>query len=136
MQYVLLYSQELWTDLLEEFVSQYKIFMWQKRVIIFTRIVDCGNTGCCRNLFIKLDILTFMSKYILFLLIHTHTHTHTHTHIYIYIYIYIYRAESRDKYLINSDVHNINTRHFPNLHLSWTNLVIYQSEVHVTYEYF
>jgi hypothetical protein len=52
-----------------------KIFRWQKKVT--TIIMDCENRDCCRNLFIKRNILILMSKYILSLLI------------YIYIYLYI-----------------------------------------------
>jgi len=50
-------------------------------------------------------MLPLMSQYILFLL--------------------IFVVNKRDQFLINPEIHNINTRHSSNLHLSSANLDIY-----------
>jgi hypothetical protein len=42
----------------------------------------------------------------------------------------IFVVNNRDKFLINSEIHNTNTRHSSNLHLSSANLDIYQKGVY------
>jgi hypothetical protein len=80
----------------------------QKRVIRI--IMGCENRDFCRILFKKLTSLPLMSQYLLPL--------------------FIFVVNNRDKFLINSEIHNINTRHISNLHFSSTNLDIYQKGVH------
>ena len=60
----------------------------------------------CRNIFKKLKILALMSQYVLSLL--------------------IFAVKNTDQFLINSEIHNTNTRHSPNLHLPLANLHICQ----------
>jgi hypothetical protein len=80
----------------------------QKRVI---RIITvCGNRDSCRILLKKLTSLPLVSQYILSLLISV--------------------VNNRDKFLINSEINNTNTRHISNLHLPSANLDIYQTGVH------
>jgi hypothetical protein len=45
-------SHELWSNILREFLSQYKNFLGAKRVIRI--ITECGNRDSCRILFKKL----------------------------------------------------------------------------------
>jgi hypothetical protein len=72
--------------------------------------MGCGNRDYCRNEFKKLKILTLMSQYMLRLL--------------------IFVVNNNDQFLINSEIHNINTKNSANLHLPWANLDIYQRRVH------
>jgi hypothetical protein len=69
-----------------------------------------GNRDPCRNSFKKLKILPFISQYILSLL--------------------VFIVNNRDQFLINSEIHSINTRQGSNLHLHLANLNIYQMGVH------
>jgi hypothetical protein len=46
------------------------------------------------------------------------------------ISLLLFVVNNRDKFFINSEIHNINTRHISNLHLPSTNLDIYQKGVH------
>ena len=85
-----------------------KIFRMQERVIRI--IMGCGNRDSCRNIFKELKILPLMSQYVLSLL--------------------IFVVNSRDQFLINSEIHNIITRHSSNLHLPLANLDIYQRGVY------
>jgi hypothetical protein len=85
-----------------------QIFRIQKRV---NRIImDCGNIDFCKILVQKLKILPFMSQYIHSLL--------------------IFLVNTRAQFLINSEIHNINTRQISNLHMPLTNLDIYQKGVY------
>ena len=85
-----------------------KIFQMQKRVIRI--IMCCGNRDHCRILFKKLKIFPLTSQYILPLL--------------------TFVVNNRDQFLINSEIHNINTRHSSNLLLPLANLGIYQKGVY------
>jgi hypothetical protein len=67
---------------------------------------DCGDRDYSRILLKKLKILPLMTQYILSLL--------------------IFVVNNRDQFLINSEIHNINTRQNSNLHLLLANLDIYQ----------
>jgi hypothetical protein len=87
-----------------------KFFWMQKRVIRI--IMDHGNRDSCRNSFKELKILPFISQYIFFLL--------------------VFMVNNRDQFLINSEIHSINIRQGPNLHLPLANLDIYQKGVHYT----
>jgi hypothetical protein len=72
--------------------------------------MDHGNADSCRNSFKELKILPFISKYTFSLL--------------------IFMVNNSDQFLINSEIHSINTRQGPNLHLSLANLDIHQKGVH------
>jgi hypothetical protein len=72
-----------------------QIFQMQKRIIRI--IVGCGNSDSCRILLKKKNFAT-MSQYILSLLKF---------------------VVNRDQFLINSEIHDINTRHSFNLHQLW-----------------
>jgi len=73
-------------------------------------IMGHGNRESCRNLFKELKILPLMSQYILSLL--------------------IFVSNNREQYFANSEIHNINTRHPSNLHLTRAHLNIYQKAVY------
>ena len=72
--------------------------------------MGCGTRDSCRILFKKLKILPLISQYLLSL--------------------FIFVVNKRDQFLINSEIHNINTRHSSNLHLTSANLDIYQNGVY------
>jgi len=83
-----------------------QVFWMQKRVIKI--IMGCGNRDSCRILFKKLKILPLNSQYICSLL--------------------IFVVNNRDQFLINPEIHNMNTRHSSNLHLPSVNLDILKWE--------
>jgi len=80
----------------------------QKRVIRI--ITGHGNRDSCGILLKKLTSMPLMSQYILSVL--------------------MFIVNNKDKFLINSEIHNINTRHISSLHLPSANLDIYQNGVH------
>jgi hypothetical protein len=80
----------------------------QKRIIRI--IMGHGNRDSCRNSFKELKILPFISYYIFSLL--------------------VFMVNNRDQFLINSEIHSINTRQGSNLHLPLANLDTYQKGVH------
>jgi hypothetical protein len=69
-----------------------------------------GNRTSYGNLFKELKILSLISQYIFTLLVFVDINT--------------------DQFLINSEIHSINTRHCSNLHLPLVNLDICQKGVH------
>jgi hypothetical protein len=69
-----------------------------------------GNRESCRNLFKELNILPFMSQYILSL--------------------FTFVSNNREQSFANSEINNINTRHTSNLHLPRAHLNIYQKRVY------
>ena len=79
-----------------------QIFWMQKKIIRI--IMDCGNISFYRILVKKLKILPLMSQYIHSLL--------------------MFVVNTRAQFLINSEVHNINTRQSSNFHLPLANLDI------------
>jgi hypothetical protein len=79
----------------------------QKRVIRI--IMGHGNRDSCTNLFKELTILPFTSQYMFSLL--------------------VFVVNNRDQFLMNSEIHSINTRQGSNLHLPLANLDIYQKGV-------
>jgi hypothetical protein len=83
-----------------------QIFQMQKRLI--KSIMGCRNKESCR-IFQK-TILLLMSQYTISLL--------------------IFLVNKRIQFLINSEIHNINTWHSSNLHLPSANLRIYQKGVY------
>jgi hypothetical protein len=69
-----------------------------------------GNREFCRILLKKLIILPLMSQYILSLL--------------------AFVVNNSDQFLINSEIHNINTKRSSILHLCSANIDVYQKEVY------
>jgi hypothetical protein len=83
------------------------IFKLQKRIL---RIITNKSTrDSCRHLYKQLQILTLPSQYIFSLL--------------------VFVAKSRDLFLSNSEIHDINTRFNHILYLSATNLTLVQKGV-------
>jgi hypothetical protein len=78
--------------------------------IVIRIIMGQANRDSCRNLFKELKILPFVSQYIFSLL--------------------IFVVNNSDQYLINSEIHSINTRQGCNLHLPLAHLDFYQKGVH------
>jgi len=85
-----------------------QVFRMLKKAIRI--IMGPGNREACRNLFKELNILSLMSQYILSLL--------------------TFVSNNREQYFVNSEIHNINTRHTSNLHLPRAHLNIYQKGVY------
>jgi hypothetical protein len=84
------------------------IFRMPKRVIRI--IVGHGNRDSFRNSLKELKSLPFISQYIFSLL--------------------IFVVNNRDQFLINPEIHSINTRQGSDLNLPLANLDIYQKGVH------
>jgi hypothetical protein len=80
------------------------IFRLQKRIITIT--VGIRGRDSCREHFKKLKILPLQSQYTLSLL--------------------LFVIKNRDYFMVNSEIHNINTRTKPNLHRPISNLSAYQ----------
>ena len=85
-----------------------QVFRMQKRPIRI--IMGCGNRESCRNLVNGLNILPLMSQYILSLL--------------------TFVSNNKEQYFADSEIHNINTRHNSDLHLSRTHLNTCQKGVY------
>jgi hypothetical protein len=101
---VMRYEIILWEN------SCYSTHIFQIKKRVRRIITDCGTRDSCRILLKKLIILPLTSQYILSLL--------------------IFGVNNREQLLINSEVHNINTRHSSNLHLHLANLDVYQNGVY------
>jgi hypothetical protein len=85
-----------------------KIFRLQKKII---RIMEgCRYTDSCRKLFINLEILPLPSQYILSLP--------------------IFLIRNRSQFLVNSEIHHINTRQHANFHKPSVNVAKYQKGVY------
>jgi len=81
-----------------------KIFRLQKRII---RIVPgCRCTDSCKKLFFNLEILPLPSQYILSLL--------------------LFMIKNKNQFLVNSEIHHIDTRQHANLHQPSVNMTKYQ----------
>jgi hypothetical protein len=88
-----------------------KIFKKQKRI---TRImIGCKNRVSCRNLFRRLEILPFVSQYILSLVFFVFKNKHFFT--------------------LNSENHTKSTRELNNFYHPITNLTVYQRAVSKLY---
>ena len=85
-----------------------KIFRMQKRIVRI--MIGCKGRVSCRNLFRRLEILTFVSEYILSLL--------------------LFVVKNRNLFILNSDNQTKRTRQFSNFYQPITNLTIYQREVY------
>ncbi|PNF17558.1 hypothetical protein B7P43_G15556, partial [Cryptotermes secundus] len=86
------------------------IFKIQKNIIRI--ITGCRSRDSCRELFKKLKILPLQSQYILSLL--------------------LFVVYNKDKFKLNSDVYNMNTRQKYNFHLPSSTLSVYQKGVYFT----
>jgi hypothetical protein len=86
------------------------IFKLQKNIIRI--ITGCRSRDSCRELFKKLRILPLQSQYILSLL--------------------LFVVYNNDKFKLNSEVYNMNTRQKYNFHLPSSNLSVYQNGVYFT----
>ena len=87
--------------------SSKEIFAIQKRIIRI--LTNKSKRDSCRDLFKQLQILTLPSQYIYSLL--------------------VFVVKNRDLFLLNSQIHNLNTRHKHDLHLPLTNLTLVQRGV-------
>jgi len=87
--------------------SSKEIFAIQKRIIRI--LTNKSKRDSCRDIFKQLQILTLPSQYIYSLL--------------------VFVVKNRDLFLLNSQIHNLNTRYKHNLHLPSTNLTLVQRGV-------
>jgi hypothetical protein len=85
-----------------------KIFKMQKRIIRI--MICCKSRVSCRNLFRRLEILPFVSQYILSLM--------------------LFVVKNKHLFTLNSENHTKTTRQFNNFYHPITNLSVYQREVH------
>ena len=85
-----------------------KIFKMQKRIIRI--MIGCKNRVPCKNLFRGLEILPFVSQYILSLM--------------------LFVVKNKNLFSLNSENHTKSKRQFNNFYHSITNLTIYQRGVH------
>jgi len=85
-----------------------KIFKMQKRIIRI--MIGCKNRVSCRNLFRRLEILPFVSQYILSLM--------------------FFVVKNKNLFTLNSQNHTKITRQFNNFYHPITNLTVYQRGVH------
>ena len=81
-----------------------KIFKMQKRIVRI--MMDYTNMVSCRSLSKRLEILPFMSQYILSL--------------------NLFVVKNKHFFTLNSENHTTNTRQFNNLYHPITNLTVYQ----------
>ena len=79
-----------------------KIFRMQKRIIRI--MIGCKNRISCRNLFRRLEILPFVSQYILSLM--------------------LFVVKNKNLFILNSENHTKSTRQFNNFYQPITNLTI------------
>ena len=82
-------------------------FLIQKRIIRI--LTNKSKHDTCQHLFKQLQILTLSSQYIYSIL--------------------IFVVKNQDLFLLNSEIHNLNTRYNYNLHLPSTNLTMVQKGV-------
>jgi len=80
-----------------------KIFRLQKKIIRI--MVGCRYRDSCKKLFINLEILPLPSHYILSLL--------------------MFMIRNRSEFLVNSEIHHINTRQHANFHQLSVNVAKY-----------
>jgi len=84
-----------------------KIFRLQKKIIRI--MTGCRSTDSCRKLFINLEILPLPSQYILSLL--------------------LFMLRDKNQFLVNSEIHYIDTRQHANFHQPSVNMPKYQKGV-------
>jgi len=85
-----------------------KLFRLQKRIVRI--MMGCRKEVSCNNLFRKLKILPLMSQYIISLM--------------------MFIIKNKNQFMVNSEVHSINTRQHTNLHQPTSNLVGYQQGIY------
>jgi len=85
-----------------------KIFRMQKRIVRI--MMGCKNKVSCRNLFRRLEILPFVSQYILLLM--------------------LFVVKNKNLFTLNSENYTKSTRHFNNFYQTITNFTTYQRGVH------
>jgi hypothetical protein len=85
-----------------------KIFRMQRNMIRI--MLGCRRRDSCRNLFRELEILPLASQYILSLI--------------------LIIAKNKNEFIVNSEVHTINTRQQSNLHQPSVNLRKYQNGIY------
>ena len=85
-----------------------KIFRLQKKIIRI--MAGCRYRDSCRKLFISLEFLPLPSQYILSLL--------------------MFMIRNRSQFLVNSEIHHINTRQHANIHQPSVNVAKYQKGVY------
>ena len=85
-----------------------KIFRLQKKIIRI--MTGSRSTDSCRKLFINLEILLLPSQYILSLL--------------------LFMIRNKNQFLVNSEIHHIDTRQHANFHQPSVNVTKYQKGVY------
>jgi len=73
-------------------------------------MTGCRSTDSCRKLFINLEILPLSSQYILSLL--------------------LFKLGNKNQFLVNSEIHHIDTRQHANFHQPFVNVTKYQKKVY------
>ena len=91
-----------------------RLFGMQKRIVRI--MMGCRRSASCTNLFRKLKILPLTSQYILSTM--------------------MFIVNNKHQFIVNSEIHNINTRQHSNLHQSTTNLTGYFYSVEGYYQYY
>jgi len=94
--------------MVEAIIASIKIFRMQKRIVRI--MTGCKNRVSCRNLFRRLEILSFASQYILLLM--------------------LFVVKNKNLLTLNSENYTKSTRQFNNFYQPITNFTIYQRAVH------
>ena len=85
-----------------------KIFRLQKKIIRI--MTSCRSTDSCRKLFLNLEILPLPSQYTFSLL--------------------LFMLRNKNQFLVNSEIHHIDTRQHANFHQPSVNVTKYQKGVY------
>jgi hypothetical protein len=85
-----------------------KILRMQKKIVRI--MIGCKSGVSCRNLFRRLEVLPFVSQYILSLMLRV--------------------VKNKNLFILNLENHTKSTRQFNNFYQPITNLTIYQRGVH------
>ena len=94
--------------MVEAIIASIKIFRMQKRIVRI--MTGCKNRVSCRNLFRRLEILSFASQYILLLM--------------------LFVVKNKNLLTLNSENYTKSTRHFNNFYQPITIFTVYQRGVH------
>jgi len=103
---IISYGLPFWSN----FPHGMKIFRMKKRIVRI--MMGYKNRVSCRNLFRKLEILSFVSQYILLLR--------------------LFVVKNKNLFTLNSENHTKSTRQFKNFYQPITNFTVYQKGVHYT----
>ena len=98
---------DLWFVILGYSPDSTKTFRLQKKIIRI--MTGCRNTDSYRKLFINLEILPLPSQYIISLL--------------------LFMLRNKNQFLVNSEIHYIDTRQHANCHQPSVNMTKYQKGV-------